>query len=131
MRKVARGLAHLVQPELLVTSPLTRAVQTAEILAKALAVEIGSEVDALRPEKEPEAFGKWAASVRGKATVAIVGHEPHLSRLIGWLTTGRIAPFVTLKKGGACLIEFEKSARQAGGSLLWLLQPSQLTEIGR
>jgi len=131
MRRIARGLARMLSPDLLVTSPLTRAVQTAEILSRAFDHAVSPPIDALRPDAAPEEFGRWAASLRGKSTVAIVGHEPHLTRLIAWLTIGRLSVYMKLKKGGACLIEFDRIPRQGGGTLLWHLLPSQLSELGR
>ena len=74
---------------------------------------------------------EWVATLDKDATVAIVGHEPHLSRLVAWLLTGKPSDFITMKKGGACLLEFEKGARQSGGTLAWLLRPSQLADLAR
>ena len=67
-------------PELdaLVSSPLVRAVETAEIVAEAyggLAVE---QTPVLEPEREPKELADWLAG-RSEATLAIVGHEPLLS----------------------------------------------------
>jgi phosphohistidine phosphatase len=131
MRRVARGLARMVEPDLLVSSPLVRAVQTGEILSKAFDLPLEPPVEALRPDKAPEAFGRWAATLKGKSMVAVVGHEPHLTRLVAWLTAGRPSVYMKLKKGGACLLEFDRLPRQSAGTLLWLAEPSQLADRSR
>jgi phosphohistidine phosphatase len=129
MRGVAKGLATMVVPDLIATSPLTRAMETARILSRAYGIEIGATVDALRPDRSPDEFITWAKTQPADSTVAIVGHEPHLSQLIGWLTTGRDSAFVDLKKGGACLLDFEGPPEKCGATLLWLMRPSQLEAL--
>src|SRR5207302_6738895 len=113
MRGVAKGLATTVVPDLIATSPLTRAMETAKILSLAYKIEIGPTVDALRPDSPPEHFVAWATTQPADSTVAIVGHEPDLSRLIAWLSTGRLTAFVELKKGGACFLEFDGPPKQS------------------
>ena len=57
MRRNARGLAKVIRPDLLVTSPLTRAVQTAEILSAAFELEVATTLEALRPDESPDPLG--------------------------------------------------------------------------
>lgn len=128
MRGVAKGLANTIVPDRIATSPLKRAIETGKILSGAYGLEVGVTVDALRPERPPDEFIAWARTQPSSGILAIVGHEPHLSQLVAWLTTGRRSAFVELKKGGACLIEFEGAPRESGGTLLWLMRPSQLSQ---
>src|SRR5687768_12882645 len=88
MRKVARGI-HATVPAIdaLATSPLTRAMQTAEILGELYGREPVT-VEWLRPEASYEDFARWARSHAETKMVVIVGHEPHLSGLVSWLTAG-------------------------------------------
>ena len=130
MRSVAKGLASTVVPDLIATSPLTRAMETAAILGRAYDVKVGAKVDALRPESPPDELIAWARTQPADSTVAVVGHEPHLSQLVAWLTTGRRSAFLELKKGGACLVEFEGAPKESGGILLWGMRPSQLVALG-
>jgi len=134
MRKNASGLRELVgRPRLLVSSPLTRAIQTAEILAEAwkgLHYEIS---EALRPEAKFEDLVRWLAENAPagpdarSTVVAVVGHEPHLSGLIHWLVSGtKKSSRIDLKKGGACLIEFDGKPGVGQGRMAWLLPPSVL-----
>ena len=136
MRDVAAGLRVIV-PEiaLLATSPFTRAAETAAIIVEEYAGIEAVELEALEPDATRASFLAWLESLDdldGDALpVAVVGHEPHLSELAGWLITSTDRPVLSLKKGGACLIEFEEAPRAGGGRLAWLLTPSQLRLIGR
>lgn len=92
------------QPQEIWHSPLTRARQTAELLVRGLKL---STPLALMPDLEPEADPR-AVARRIKATsrsVAVVGHEPHLSALASLLVAGRIDPpaFVMKKCAGLAL----------------------------
>ena len=128
MRQVARGLrAQVKKIDLLTTSPLVRAMQTAELVAEAYGVEVGETTTSLMPEAPLEEFEKWCAGHEAKKLVAVVGHEPHLGTLVTWLLSGKSESSVRLKKGGACLLEFETNARRDSGTLSWLLTPRQLS----
>jgi phosphohistidine phosphatase len=126
MRKVAGGL-HAMVPEIdaLATSPLTRAVQTAEILGEVYGRK-AVPVEWLRPEAPYEDFAQWARSHREKRMLVIVGHEPHLSGLVSWLTAGSERSLLELKKAGACLLELEGVIGAASGTLVWSMGPKQL-----
>ena len=63
--------------------------------------------------------------------VAIVGHDPHLSRLVTWLISGVDSPNVVLKKGGCALLDFDHEIDAGAGALRWLLTPSQLIAVGK
>lgn len=132
MRKGARGLARVApRIDLLVTSPLARAVETADIVAGAIGSDRAVERPELEPEADPAAITEWLGGQRGVDAVAVVGHEPHLSRLVEWLLTGRRKPFVNLKKGGACLLDLGARLRAGAATLEWLLTASQLRRLGR
>jgi phosphohistidine phosphatase len=131
MRRIAKGLQCMVgRPSLLATSPLTRAVQTAEILADVYGMKIGDTVEALRPGSRVTMFAHWANEHDADATIAIVGHEPHLSGLVSWLMCGDTESHIALKKGGACLLMIEGQVRRASATLEWLLTPAQLRQLG-
>ena len=129
MRKNARGISRLgPKPAVIVTSPFTRALQTAEILNGAWPALDLLECDALKPTAKPADLVKWLRDhVDDEAEcICLVGHEPHLSELIGWFLTGQAHSFVSLKKGGACLINFEVSPSRGSGELIWLATPAVL-----
>ena len=129
MRQAARGLRELVPGiDTLVASPLVRARQTAEIVRKEYELDdVGNA-----PELEPETpLAKTTAALARAAgdVVAIVGHEPHLSRLVTYLTSGADASAIELKKGAACLIEFDGKVRRSGGVLVWSVAPRILRDL--
>jgi phosphohistidine phosphatase len=130
MRRGAAGLRRLV-PDLeeIATSPLVRALQTAEILA---AVYEGVEVvvaEPLAPGHGPQDVLAWIDQRRPARTLAAVGHEPGSSRLASWLLSGEERSFLELKKGAACLLELSRLA-PAAGTLLWLAPPRTLRRVG-
>lgn len=131
MREVTRALRELI-PEIdtLATSPLVRAVETAEILGAAYGREPVS-VEWLRPEASFEDFAQWARAHRGQTMVAIVGHEPHLSGLVSWLIAGGKRTVLEMKKAGACLLEIEGKAEAGSGTLIWSMGPKHLRAIGK
>jgi phosphohistidine phosphatase len=132
MRDVAGGIREIVSAiDALLTSPLVRAMQTAAIVGEEYDRD-PVKVEWLRPEAPYEDFARWAQSSREKQTVAIVGHEPHLSGLVSWLLAGAEDSFVELKKGAACLLEIEEeNAGPSSAMLVWSMAPKHLRAIGR
>ena len=133
MRKGAQGLRTIVERvDVLASSPLLRARQTAQIVAKV--VEHPREVEtveALEPDQAPETLLAWARGYADEDTVAIVGHEPHLSTLVTWLLTGKRGSAIDLKKGGVCLLRFDDEPKAGEAQLVWLLTPAQLRALAR
>lgn len=130
MRKAAKGL-HEVAPAIdaLATSPLVRARETAEIVAKVFGLREVTELALLAPASEHEALIAWLTEHPADATVAIVGHEPDLSSFASLLIGAGDRSSLALKKGACCLIEFNDKPGVGNGTLLWLLQPGQLRRI--
>jgi phosphohistidine phosphatase len=117
---------------LLASSPYARAMQTAEIVAREYGIDDVESVDALVPEGSLTQTSSWLRACDGKVeTVAIVGHEPHLSRLVTWLICGTRDSRVELKKGAACLLAFDRRVAGGAATLLWSLTPKQLRRLGR
>lgn len=132
MKRGARGLARLApRLDLLATSPLTRAVQTAGIVRSAYGGLQTVVLDALMPEQDPEALLRWLGLRSALGTVGLVGHEPHLSHVAGWLLTGSQTGVIRFKKGAACLLEFAEAPAPGGARLLWAWTPAQLRRLGR
>ena len=130
MRKNAKGLRTLVEKiDAFATSPLTRAIETAEIISEVFSIDQAELCAALVPGMALEEFEDWARERKESDVLAIVGHEPHLGMLVTWMMTGTQDSRIQLKKGGACLLEFESTPRRASGTLLWLMTPRLLREI--
>jgi phosphohistidine phosphatase len=131
VRRASAGLARLVpELDLLATSPWTRAAQTADIVAR----EYGCDVEAveeLTADHKPEDLLPWLQQHRDRQAVAVVGHEPHLGLLVGYLLTGKSVSFVDLKKGGACLIGLADAVKPGSGTLEWLLTDRELRRLAK
>ncbi|MFL5464616.1 MAG: phosphohistidine phosphatase SixA [Gemmatimonadaceae bacterium] len=129
MQAISAGLRTLVETiDMIGTSPLLRARQTASVVAKAYGVPVQT-VEALSPGGEPPALIEWLSQHPSAESVALVGHEPDLGTLVTWLMTKAGNSRVELKKGGAALLEFPGRAAAGGGTLLWLLTGSQLRRM--
>lgn len=130
MRFAARGLRTLVDPiDQLVSSPLVRAVQTAEILSDEFG-EIPIVEEAVIATGPDAAFLSWYRGVADVGLVAVVGHEPSLGEWASWLATGSAADHLVFKKGAACLIEFPGPIEPDCGALRWYVSPARLRELG-
>ena len=131
MRRNADGLRRVAPPiDLLASSPLVRAQQTARIVAERFGIDTVETVESLRPGSPAKTFSAWLARQDQDSTIAIVGHEPHLGSTITWFLSGVEEPRMTLKKGGVALLEFAEKPGAARGTLSWLLTPSHLRSLG-
>lgn len=131
MKSAARGLKAVVpRLDVLATSPLVRAAQTAEIVAQAYGGMETTTLEELSPERRPDELLGWLRGHPLGETVAVVGHEPHLGFLAGWLLTGRNDSFVTFRKGGAVLLEFDDPPTGGNAVLTWALPPRLLRALG-
>jgi phosphohistidine phosphatase len=130
MRRNARGLHAVVgELDLLATSPFTRARETAELVSEAFPDLTVTDAPALAHGGSPDELLAWLLRQRAER-VALVGHEPDLGTLIAWLVTGDATPFVTLRKGGACLLTFEGPPGPGLAELRWVLTPKLLSRFG-
>jgi len=130
MERAALGLKQLV-PELdvLAASPYTRAFDTAEIVAQAYDGLTVERVAELAPGAGVDRVVAWLVGRQARGSVAIVGHEPDLSRLVCTLLAGANRPFLELRKGAACLLEFPGPVAKAGATLNWFLGPKHLRRL--
>ena len=130
MRLAARGLRSQVERiDLLASSPLVRAIQTAKIVAEAFDACPMEEIEVLATGPA-DAFLSWYRTVADWGLVAVVGHEPYLSEWASWLLAGPSAGFLAFKKGGACLLEFPAGIDPGRAVLRWHLAPAQLRALG-
>lgn len=129
MKRGARGLRRVVPAiDTLISSPFTRAFDTAEIVRREYGME---RVETNRALEPTVVVGDALAALQSYSadTVAIFGHEPQLSRLVTYLVSGLDRSAVDLKKGSACLIEFDGSLAAGAGTLMWSIRPSVLRRL--
>ena len=131
-RLAARGLSELgMKPGRIVSSPLLRAKQTAEILRDAVAKDVAITISpALTPNAEYGALIK-AIAPYAEEEVAVVGHEPHLSGLASYLLVGGDSAVLEFKKGAVARLKFPERAAPGAGSLEWLIQPGALRLLAK
>jgi phosphohistidine phosphatase len=116
MKRVAKFLERLeFSADAILTSPLPRASQTAEIAAARLGIELKTE-SALAHGFNVERLRRLLAKA-GADCVMVVGHEPEFSEVIKELTGGE----VKLSKAGVALLEVNREC--TSGKLLWLFPP--------
>jgi phosphohistidine phosphatase len=129
MRKAARGLARLgVTIDVVLTSPLVRARQTAEIVAGGLNPRPSLvQAESLAPEGGFAAIVADLAKHERKTRIALVGHEPGIGELAARLIGSRHA--IEFKKGAVCRIDVEALPPSGPGDLRWLLTPRILRSI--
>lgn len=148
-----RGMRTLgIEFDRVVSSPLVRARETAEIVAAgyrkgrkgevrggtrgeatgtkgdAPAVEIA---DVLAPGMTPEALLRFLSRGFSRdATILLAGHEPDLSRAVAALAFGAAGETFSLKKGGLACVQLPSTSSGSRGTLLWLLTPQFLRAAG-
>jgi phosphohistidine phosphatase len=131
VRRIAEGMRRLgVKPDWIVTSPLFRAVQTAEILATILCPAFPvSSSDTLRPGCSGEGLVAILAAHPDRRKVVVVGHDRDLSHLAARLIGSNEEAHLTLKKGGCCLISLTENPPTSFGQLVWWATPRILRGI--
>jgi phosphohistidine phosphatase len=130
MFEAARGLERLYTPQVIFTSPLVRAMQTAEILQSTYKLGKTRECVALATGNHQELIAALEEADIG--SVALVGHEPSMSELFSTLLTGHAhAVSATFKKGAAALIRSGDDLRAGECWLEWLIQPAALRRIAQ
>jgi phosphohistidine phosphatase len=126
-RKAAAGLKKLApRPQRLLTSPLVRARQTAQILTDVAGWPAAEEALELSPGEPAAAVLALLAKNRNKLT-ALVGHQPGLGQLLAacLLRRGGSLP-VELKKNAVACLSFDGEPRAGHAALEWLATPRML-----
>ena len=113
--------AHDVHPDVIVSSPLVRAQQTAEIVAATLGMTVRLD------ERLGSGFGRqelWALlDELGAREPMFVGHDPDLSSLVSYLVD---AASISMKKGALATIDLTTQLSDGDGELRWLVPPDLL-----
>jgi phosphohistidine phosphatase len=131
-RRAAAGLKRIAtRPALVLTSPLVRARDTAALFTQAAHWPEAQESDALTPGASPEATLEALRRSGARAEcIAVVGHQPHLGRLLALcLRGGARAEAFELKKSAVVCVHFEGPPRASHGMLEWSLSPRILRTL--
>lgn len=127
--EVAKGMARLkINPDYVLTSPLVRARETADIVAKIQKSAGVEEWGELKPEGSRKEFYERLSKLRSGSTVLVVGHEPYLSTMILEIMGSPNGQLV-LKKGGLARVRVSAFAPKIRGELRWLLSPGLMKKI--
>ena len=130
MHRIARAMQALdVDFDLILSSPFTRARQTAEIVAEVFQAEKKLALeDSLAVGGDLRKLIRRINAVYGTLEgILLIGHEPSMSELISVLIAGDTRVSLTLRKGGLCRLTTDVLRYGQCATLDWLLAPKQLT----
>jgi phosphohistidine phosphatase len=129
LSKEARALDTLgVAFDLILTSPLVRARQTADVFAESMKSKPPiATTDSLAPAGAPANVIQELGKHMRKARIALVGHEPNMGELAARLIGARKA--LEFKKGAICRIDFEVFPPKGVGTLRWFVTPRMLRRL--
>ena len=131
-KQVAKGVANVAAiPDLMLSSPYVRALQTAELFAKALEYpkEKIRKTDFLLPGAESLQLFRELSRDKDSSVVFVFGHAPHLDDLIATALNSK-HHITSLKKAGVALLELKRIV-PPGGELVWLSTPKILRKAGK
>jgi phosphohistidine phosphatase len=130
VKEVAESMEELgITLDVIATSPLKRALETAQVAAKVLKREKALETwDELKPERDPKDLYRRLSKMKRDSSILLVGHEPYLSSMISELIGAKRGSRISLKKAGLAKVEIE-SLIPPSGELRWLLTPRLLKKV--
>jgi phosphohistidine phosphatase len=130
-QKAAEGLYSLGEiPGTILSSPLVRAVETAEIFRRVLRVEKSIVTSDLCAPGRPQETLIGHLQEYETGSLMVVGHMPDLATLASLLLSGTTTISVRFKKSSVMKLLFLRGIRKKGAVLHWLLQPKQMRRIG-
>lgn len=135
MREVVKGLVKFgVEFDLILTSPLTRAMETAEIVANASGLT-KKEIKVSGNLMPGASVDKLFAEIKGLVgieAIALIGHQPDLGGLISRVIQRKSAELsIQLKKGSVCCLNVTETVPTLRGDMVWLLTPRQLRLVAK
>jgi len=124
--KVSSRIARFgPKPRLTITSPLTRAVQTAEIAAQyACRKNVVVASTLLLPGADVAELLSYLKECGSAKRVMLVGHEPQLGSLVATLL-GRSDESITLRKGSCVAFDYEPGKDDKAAAFIWYLAPGR------
>lgn len=131
MREIVRGMLKIgVEFDAVFDSGYTRARQTTEAVTDTYRIDSADiqTTPALEPDRNPAELLALLEGQKSTKRVLLVGHEPHLSLTVAFLTGGRDGDAFDFKKGALARIDLQ-TLKKGTGSLVWLLPPKVLRKI--
>jgi phosphohistidine phosphatase len=128
VQRVAKAMRTMrLSFDVIFSSPLVRALQTAEIVADVLRMRKRLQLtEHLKPARSPREQVGWLKTIRPSAEkILLVGHEPNFSELASYLLTGNERMTIYFKKAGLCKVTADHF-RAGGATLEWFLTPRQM-----
>jgi phosphohistidine phosphatase len=125
---VGRALAAIeAQVDVIISSPLKRATQTASLVGNEMGYEGKLQVEAaLRPGATFADFRKMLEKYSRQESIVVVGHNPNLSQFLGTvISESACEASVDLKKGAVARVEMRRSS----GTLQWCWTPKALRAL--
>ncbi len=123
----ARALRPLsAQVDVIVSSPLKRALQTAQFVGTEMGYDARVEISpALGPEADYAAFQDLLAKYASREGVLVVGHNPNIFQFLGRLITANGGASIRMRKGSVACIDLDRHPPQ----LQWLIDPRSARSI--
>ncbi len=130
-KQVAVGLKSIgVKADLVVSSPLIRAKQTAQIILETLSKDGEIQTtEALAPGTNSSQLYKFLKPFNQSENIFLVGHEPDMGRLAGILLWAGPELYMPFKKAGICRIDIVDIPPTSPGVLKWFLTPKILCSV--
>lgn len=127
----AKGLSKAAGDfDIILTSPLKRAFQTAALVAGRLDAEKKIEIcSELAPRTSFNKLMQALERYKNRNRILLVGHEPDLSMAVSMLLGARNSS-VQMKKGAVCRVDVDGLPPDGTAQLVWLMQPRALRLIG-
>ncbi len=124
---MARALSALsAQVDVIVSSPLKRALQTAQFVGTEMGYDARVEISpALGPEADYAAFQDLLAKYASREGVLVVGHNPNIFQFLGRLITANGGASIRMRKGSVACIDLDRHPPQ----LQWLIDPRSARSI--
>jgi phosphohistidine phosphatase len=131
IRKAALGMHAIgLSFDRVVTSPLARAAETAEIVTRETGAPAPHSIRELATGTTPAAALSALRKLGRQQNLLVVGHEPTLSRLAALLIAGSTeVAAIRLKQGGVIALEFDDALDVGSATLCWMMTQRQLRKL--
>jgi phosphohistidine phosphatase len=110
----------------ILSSPLVRARQTSDIVAKQFPTVSVQAFEHITPTSDPQNLFRELRSFPRDSRILLVSHEPFISHCIASLVSGIAEPRISIKKASLACVEVGSPIQRGAGIFLWLLTNEQM-----